>query len=97
KFWLDRIPSDAIRFGMGDAGLEIAEPDQWLEDGDRVTIGEVSFDVVHCPGHTPGHVVFANKDLRLAFVGDVLFKGSVGRTDFPRGNTADLVHSITKK
>jgi glyoxylase-like metal-dependent hydrolase (beta-lactamase superfamily II) len=95
KFWLDRIPSDAAQFGM--TGFETPEPDQWLDDGDRVTIGALSFDVVHCPGHTPGHVVFANRDLKLAFVGDVLFRGSVGRTDFPRGNTKDLVHSITKK
>jgi hydroxyacylglutathione hydrolase len=95
KFWLDGIPEHAAQYGM--AGFEACEPDQWLDDGDTVTIGEVSFDVIHCPGHTPGHVVFANKDLKLAFVGDVLFKGSIGRTDFPRGNHADLIASITQK
>jgi hydroxyacylglutathione hydrolase len=95
KFWLDGIPDHAAQYGL--TGFEAAQPDQWLDDGDRVAVGEVGFDVVHCPGHTPGHVVFANTELKLAFVGDVLFRGSIGRTDFPRGNHADLISSITKK
>jgi glyoxylase-like metal-dependent hydrolase (beta-lactamase superfamily II) len=95
KFWLDDIPAHAAKYGL--TGLEAAEPDQWLEDGDTVSVGELSFDVVHCPGHTPGHVVFVNKDLKIAFVGDVLFQGSIGRTDFPKGNHADLIASITQK
>jgi glyoxylase-like metal-dependent hydrolase (beta-lactamase superfamily II) len=95
KFWLDGIPDHAAQFGL--EGFEIAEPDQWLAEGDRVSVGEIGFDVIHCPGHTPGHLVFANIELKLAFVGDVLFRGSIGRTDFPRGNHADLIHSITQK
>jgi glyoxylase-like metal-dependent hydrolase (beta-lactamase superfamily II) len=95
KFWLDGIPDHAAQFGL--EGFEVAEPDQWLADGDTVSIGEVTFDVIHCPGHTPGHVVFANKELKLAFVGDVLFRGAIGRTDFPRGDHAALIHSITQK
>jgi glyoxylase-like metal-dependent hydrolase (beta-lactamase superfamily II) len=71
--------------------------DRWLGDGDKVKVGEVEFDVVHCPGHTPGHVVFVQPQMRLALVGDVLFRGSVGRSDFPRGNAEDLVHSIRDK
>jgi hydroxyacylglutathione hydrolase len=72
-------------------------PDRWLDDGEKVTVGEVEFDVVHCPGHTPGHVVFVQPEMKIAFVGDVLFRGSVGRSDFPRGNGEQLVHSIRSK
>ena len=72
-------------------------PDRWLADGEKVTVGEVEFDVVHCPGHTPGHVVFVQPEIKLALVGDVLFRGSVGRSDFPRGNHDDLIHSIRGK
>ena len=72
-------------------------PTQWLRDGDVVSVGDVTLDVVHCPGHTPGHVVFVDKEARIAFVGDVLFSGSIGRTDFPRGNHADLVQAIREK
>lgn len=72
-------------------------PDRWLEDGDRVTVGQAELGVLHCPGHTPGHVVFHHAEARLAIVGDVLFAGSIGRTDFPRGNHADLIASITGK
>lgn len=73
------------------------EPDQWLEDGDIVTLGEQSLKVIHCPGHTPGHVVFYHATRKLAIVGDVLFQHSIGRTDFPRGNHADLLNSIKHK
>lgn len=72
-------------------------PDRWLEDGNEVTIGDETLSVVHCPGHTPGHVVFHHSGSRLAFVGDVLFRGSIGRTDFPRGDHAALIRSITTK
>ena len=69
-------------------------PDRWLENGDTVQLGGLTFDVVHCPGHTPGHVVFVHKPSQIAFVGDVLFRGSIGRTDFPRGNHEQLLTSI---
>ena len=73
------------------------EPDRWLKDGETVTIGGVELDVIHCPGHTPGHVVFYSKDQNLAWVGDVIFAGSIGRTDFPQGNHDELIHSIRAK
>ena len=73
------------------------ESDRWLVDGDEATVGELTFDVRHCPGHTPGHVVFHHAPSKLALVGDVLFKGSIGRTDFPRGNHQDLIDSITQR
>ncbi len=72
-------------------------PDQWLSDGDTVKLGNLKLDVVHCPGHTPGHIVFISQASKLAIVGDVLFQGSIGRTDFPRGNHADLINSIKAK
>jgi hydroxyacylglutathione hydrolase len=72
-------------------------PDRWLDDGDTVTVGEQTFQVFHCPGHTPGHVVFIYDEQKVAWVGDVLFQGSIGRTDFPRGNHQDLVDSIREK
>lgn len=81
-------------------GFETAEavtPDRFLADGDTVSFGKVSLEVLHCPGHTPGHVVFFQREANLAFVGDVLFKGSIGRTDFPRGDHAQLIHSIVEK
>jgi glyoxylase-like metal-dependent hydrolase (beta-lactamase superfamily II) len=94
RFWIERIPVDALRWGMQGRDFE---PDRWLDDGDTVTVGEVSFEVIHCPGHTPGHVVFFNRETRFAQVGDVLFKGSIGRTDFPRGDHAALIAAITGK
>ena len=72
-------------------------PDRWLHEGDSVALGEHRFDVLHCPGHTPGHVVFVNHAARFALVGDVLFQGSVGRTDFPYGDHAALISAITEK
>lgn len=95
QFWLDLLPQQAELFGFPPAVA--FTPDQWLEDGDRVEVGSIRFDVLHCPGHTPGHVVFFQPDARLAFVGDVLFKGSIGRSDFPRGNHAALVAVIREK
>ena len=91
-FWISRLSEDGLRYGI--RGIPF-EPSRWLEDGDRVTVGELIFDVRHCPGHTPGHVVFHQPHSKLALVGDVLFKGSVGRWDFPKGNQQQLIDSIT--
>lgn len=94
RFWIARLDDDGARFGMQG---EVFEPDRWLEDGDTVTVGALTFDVIHCPGHTPGHVVFHHAPSKLALVGDVLFQGSIGRTDFPMGNHQDLIDAITQK
>ncbi len=95
QFWLDLLPQQAELFGFPPAVA--FTPDQWLEDGDRVEVGSLRMDVLHCPGHTPGHVVFFEPQARLAFVGDVLFKGSIGRTDFPRGDHQALLAAIRDK
>ncbi|MFH1344266.1 MAG: MBL fold metallo-hydrolase [Pseudomonadota bacterium] len=95
KFLTDNVVTSGARFGM--TGVRDFVPDRWLEEGDKVTIGELSFDILHCPGHSPGSVVFYNKDMRFAHVGDVLFAGSVGRTDLPGGDHATLIRSITEK
>jgi glyoxylase-like metal-dependent hydrolase (beta-lactamase superfamily II) len=95
QFWIDDIEQSGARWGMPEA--KSFTPDRWLGDGDTVQLGETQFEVVHCPGHTPGHVIFFHRQARFAQVGDVLFKGSIGRTDFPRGNFDQLIHSITKK
>lgn len=95
KFWIDQLPVQSVKFGF--PRLEAFTPDRWLEDGDTVRFGNVEMEVRHCPGHTPGHVVFFEPRTRLAFVGDVLFHGSIGRTDFPRGDFDTLIHSITTK
>jgi len=95
QFWIDDIGESGARWGMPEA--KTFTPDRWLGDGDTVQLGETEFEVIHCPGHTPGHVVFFHRAARFAQVGDVLFKGSIGRTDFPRGNFEQLIHSITQK
>lgn len=92
RFWIDQLPEQTTRFGFGHA--ETFEPDRWLHHGDTVTFGGETLEVFHCPGHTPGHVVFFSREHRVAIVGDVLFAGSIGRTDFPRGNHGDLIRSI---
>lgn len=92
-FWIDQLAQQGASFGV--PGARVFTPDRWLEGGDTVTIGNLRLDVRHCPGHTPGHVVFVAPERRIAFVGDVLFRGSVGRTDFPRGDFATLARSIT--
>ena len=92
RFWISRLADDGRNYGV--AG-EPFEPDRWLVDGDTVTLGELTLNVRHCPGHTPGHIVFHHPESRLAIVGDVLFAGSIGRTDFPRGNHQDLLDAIT--
>lgn len=94
RFWIDQLDGDGARYGMVAKSFE---PDRWLKDGDQVTVGDLVLDVIHCPGHTPGHVIFYHQPSRLAVVGDVLFQGSIGRTDFPRGNHQDLIDAITKK
>lgn len=91
QFWIDLLPEQCRQFGFdGDAFT----PDQWLNGGETIELGQLRFDVVHCPGHTPGHVVFVEASQKFAVVGDVLFNGSIGRSDFPRGNQNDLIKSI---
>ena len=94
RFWIAQLGEDSQRWGIP---AEVFEPTRWLNDGDKVTVGEVELDVIHCPGHTPGHVVFYHAPTQVAIVGDVLFQGSIGRTDFPLGNHQDLIDSITQK
>lgn len=94
RFWIDRLDEDGLRWGMPARSFT---PTRWLRHGDTVSLGELTLDVIHCPGHTPGHVVFFHAPSRLAIVGDVLFRGSIGRTDFPRGNHQDLINSITQR
>lgn len=95
RFWIDGLPEAAARYGFPPARSFI--PDRWLAHGDSVELGSLRFDVLHCPGHTPGHVVFHHGPSQLAFVGDVIFAGSIGRSDFPRGNHEDLVRSIRER
>jgi hydroxyacylglutathione hydrolase len=94
-FLLQRVVETARGFGI--PGASNVTPDRWLDDGDRLEVGELTFDVLHCPGHSPGSVVFFNPEQRLAIVGDVLFKGSVGRTDLPGGDQRQLLKSIRDK
>lgn len=94
RFWISRLGEDGKKYGING---EVFEPDRWLLDGETVTVGELTLDVIHCPGHTPGHVVFYHQPSRFAIVGDVLFQGSIGRTDFPMGNHQDLLDAITQK
>ncbi|MCL4714578.1 MAG: MBL fold metallo-hydrolase [Hyphomonadaceae bacterium] len=95
QFWLDLIEDTAQRYGV--PGLRNVTPDRYFEDGDVLEFEGLRFEVSHTPGHTPGHVVICNKEMKIAFVGDVLFAGSIGRTDFPRGDMQQLIRSITTK
>lgn len=95
RFWIQALPAAAAQFGLPPA--EPFEPDRWLEDGDTVSVGDEILEVLHCPGHTPGHVVFFHRTARCAWVGDVLFAGSIGRTDFPRGDHPALIRSIRER
>jgi hydroxyacylglutathione hydrolase len=95
-FWIEQLGLQAQMFGFASPSAPFT-PTRWLQQGDEVTVGELHFEVLHCPGHTPGHVVFFNRVARVALVGDVLFAGSIGRTDFPRGNHADLIRSIRER
>jgi hydroxyacylglutathione hydrolase len=94
RFWIARLDEDGRNYGIRGT---VFEPDRWLENGDQVTIGNLTLDVYHCPGHTPGHVVFHHPESKFATVGDVLFQGSIGRTDFPMGNHQDLIDAITTR
>ncbi len=94
-FWIDGMAQQSQMFGFPDVAP--FTPARWLRDGDTVQFGEITLQVLHCPGHTPGHVVFYHAPSRLAQVGDVLFQGSIGRTDFPRGDHATLIASIKTK
>jgi glyoxylase-like metal-dependent hydrolase (beta-lactamase superfamily II) len=94
RFWIARLEDDGRTYGIRG---KVFESDRWLADCDQVTVGNLTFDVRHCPGHTPGHVVFHHAPSKLAIVGDVLFQGSIGRTDFPLGNHADLLNAITTR
>ena len=93
-FWISRLEDDGHRYGIEGKPFQ---SDRYLVDGDTVTVGKLTFNVRHCPGHTPGHVVFHHPESKLAIVGDVLFQGSIGRTDFPRGNHQHLLDSITQR
>lgn len=91
-FWINMLPQQAQMMGFTPvAGFT---PNQFLNDGDRVGFGNIELQVRHCPGHTPGHIIFFHEPSQLALVGDVLFRGSIGRTDFPRGNRDDLINAI---
>ena len=92
RFLIEALPAQAARFGIDE--VSAFEPDRWLDDGDTVSIGDLVLEVLHCPGHSPGHVVFFHQPSSLALVGDVIFQGSVGRTDLPGGDHEALVRSI---
>ena len=95
QFWIDGMPQQSKMYGF--PNVRVFTPDRWLEQGDRVAVGNLTLDVLHCPGHTPGHVVYFNEPGRLAIVGDVLFRGSIGRTDFPKGDFDALISSIRNR
>lgn len=93
-YWIERLAEDGRKYGIVGQSFE---PSRWLADGDEVRVGELAFNVRHCPGHTPGHVVFHHSGSRLALVGDVLFRGSIGRWDFTHGDQQALIRSITER
>ena len=94
RFWISRLEDDGRSYGVNG---KVFEPDRWLDNGDTVTVGNLTLDVYHCPGHTPGHVVFHHAPSSVAMVGDVLFQGSIGRTDFPMGNHQQLLDAIVTR
>ncbi len=94
QFLLDGLAEQAAGYGFAARNVT---PDRWLAEGDQVALAEHVFDVLHCPGHTPGHIVFINQAARFALVGDVLFQGSIGRTDFTYGDHAALIDAIQRK
>ncbi|MBB5047648.1 glyoxylase-like metal-dependent hydrolase (beta-lactamase superfamily II) [Rhodopseudomonas rhenobacensis] len=95
KYLLNNVVTSGEMFGM--TGMRDVLPDRWLEEGETVSVGELSFAILHCPGHSPGSVVYFNDEMRFAIVGDVLFKGSIGRTDLSGGDHATLMESIATK
>ncbi|MCB1513356.1 MAG: MBL fold metallo-hydrolase [Hyphomicrobiaceae bacterium] len=94
KFLLDNLDKQGAAYGME---AQKVTPDRWLDEGDQVTVGRFTFGIRHCPGHSPGSVVLLNDAQKFAIVGDVLFRGSIGRTDFPYGDHAALIHAIKTK
>lgn len=95
KFLLESLEETGAEYGI--TGSRNVTPDRWLNEGDTVSFGQFTFEVRHCPGHAPGHVVFIQNERRISQVGDVLFKGSIGRTDFPYGDHAALIDAIKTK
>ena len=95
QFWIDGLAEQSKMFGFPPSAA--FKPTRWLHDGDTVTVGQCQLDVRHCPGHTPGHVVFHSPEIGRAFVGDVLLAGSIGRTDFPQGDHDTLINSIVQR
>ncbi len=95
RFWIEAMPELAKDYQFPES--KVFESDKWLVQGDKIEVAGKIFEVLHCPGHTPGHVVFFQREDKMALVGDVLFQGSIGRTDFPKGNHQDLIDSITQK
>lgn len=95
QYWFEALPQQSERFGL--QLVDVFLPDHWLNDGDKVEVGSLSFDVIHLPGHTPGHIAFVNQKENIIFSGDVLFKGGVGRSDFPGGDHKQLINSIKIK
>lgn len=94
RFWIEGLDDPHTRMGLAGKSFE---PTRWLVDGDTVSVGDLTLEVIHCPGHTPGHVVFFHRPSQLAMVGDVIFQGSIGRTDFPKSNSRQLIESIENK
>ena len=94
KFLLDDLEKQGAMFGMS---ARNCIPDKWLNEGEKVSVGEISLEIYFCPGHTPGHIIFYDALSKFALVGDVLFRGSIGRTDLPGGNHQDLLDSIVSK
>lgn len=95
EFWLQGLPTQSQMFGFPECAP--LTPDRWLEEGEVVRVGDVSLEILLCPGHTPGHIVFYDRASRLLISGDVIFNGGVGRTDFPQGSHADLIAAIKNK
>jgi len=95
KFWLDGLPAQSQRFGFPPCAA--LTPDRWLDEGDTVTVGKITLEIFLCPGHTPGHIVFFDREGRLLVSGDVIFNGGVGRSDFPQGSHEDLINAIHTK
>lgn len=94
-FLFESLPEQAERFGLPHINAFL--PDRWLHEGETINIGDFQFDILHLPGHTPGHIGFIEQEKKAAFTGDVLFQGGIGRTDFPRGNYEQLISSIREK
>ncbi|MDR7341813.1 glyoxylase-like metal-dependent hydrolase (beta-lactamase superfamily II) [Pantoea alhagi] len=94
-FWLEALPTQSQMFGLAECAP--LTPDRWLEEGETVTVGKATLEVLHCPGHTPGHIVFFHREGRLLISGDVIFNGGVGRTDFPQGSHQALIDAIKNK